>query len=488
MILVRTGNEGARIAERLLDFRASGECRYAFNVMTHEALIVGRADVCRFVVAAMYLSQDEDDRFHLAIYNQWFGDRRADTPLPQPEADFLRSVRMLQPEEAFERMTMFYGLTSCGAQTAYLQALHEQIIRFTSGRISDTALFLRYWEDEGREASLSIERSADTIEISTIHKSKGLQRKAVVIPYCSWNLNPSTGRGGGTTVWTPVKGDDWADLGAFPVKYGSEAEKSLFAEGVLRERVYSHVDNMNLLYVALTRAEESLHVFIPRPRKGLPDEPSDVGKLILQCTGCRDSEYGIAAPPVAASDEDSDAALDVILDEYPASQPVMALRLPSQRYFEDGAEVELSPRNRGILMHKAFEAAYTIEDVYRAIDVMCADGVVTAFEAERLRGSVERAAADPRVGEWFSPEWDEVRNECDIITPRGVGVRRPDRVMTSGSRAVVVDYKFGHRVEAEHKRQIAEYMSLLGRMHYTDVRGYLWYVDSGEIVEIEKKS
>jgi hypothetical protein len=67
------------------------------------------------------------------------------------------------------------------------------------------------------------------------------------------------------------------------------------------------------------------------------------------------------------------------------------------------------------------------------------------------------------VRTWFG-QWDEVRNENDIIGSHIVGTRRPDRVMIKGDKAVVVDYKFGTEKLPSHHKQIYNYMKLLNQM------------------------
>ena len=89
------------------------------------------------------------------------------------------------------------------------------------------------------------------------------------------------------------------------------------------------------------------------------------------------------------------------------------------------------------------------------------------------------------VKEWFSGTWDYVRNEQDIICGEIVGTRRPDRVMTKGRHAVVVDYKFGAEKTRSHRRQIIRYITLLRQMGYTEIEGYLWYLTLGEIEQVE---
>ena len=497
MILVRGATDGARVAAELLDFkRRNDDPRYRFDVMTQEALIVGNAPVSSFIAAALRLSLNPDDSLSRAVYNHYLG-RGFDRPLPGDERTFFRSIRLLSPEEAFERIVMRHALHDDRQQTAYLQAIHEQIIGFCASKIADIALFLDWWEQQGQNRSLSVDESATTVEITTIHKAKGLEKRVVLIPWCSWQLDPKSGGNVTNIVWAEAQGDAGA-VGRFPVKYKKAMAESGFSAEYYRELVYSHVDNINLLYVALTRAAESLHVFIPR--KG----GKSVGGLLLQSIGADGDkalldgtegrrtateegerfEFGLFTGPVPGGGKASDGR-HVVLENYPTARADLRLRLPSQRYFEEEDEVELSPRNFGILMHKAFEQADDRQQIYEAVQRMRDDGTLSPGEAEALRGMIARALAHPVAGEWFGGGWQRVRNENEIIVPGAGSTRRPDRVMIRGTRAVVVDYKFGSREPGRYRRQVGEYLGLLRQMGYTKCEGYLWYVKLGEIEKVE---
>ena len=498
MILVRGATDGAKVAAELLDFKRRNEDpRYRFDVMTQEALIVGNAPVSSFIAAALRLALNPDDSLSRAVYNHYLG-RPFDRPLDDSERDFFRSVRLLSPEEAFERIVMRHALQGDRRQTAYLQAIHEQIISFCATKIADIALFLRWWEETGKNRSLSVEESATTVEITTIHKAKGLEKRAVLIPYCSWSPDPKSSGTVQNIVWAEARGDGAEAIGRFPVRYKKAMAESGFSAEYYRELVYSHVDNINLLYVALTRAAESLHVFIPR--KG----GKSVGGLLLQSIGADGDkalldgtegrrtateegerfEFGRFTGPVPGGGKASDS-VHVVLENYPTARADLRLRLPSQRYFEEEDEVELSPRNFGILMHKAFEQADDRQQIYEAVQRMRDDGTLSPGEAEALRGMIARVLAHPVAGEWFGGGWQRVRNENEIIVPGAGSTRRPDRVMIRGTRAVVVDYKFGSRDPGRYRRQVGEYLGLLRQMGYTQCEGYLWYVKLGEIEKVE---
>ena len=494
MVLVRRKQEGVQIAEMLLAFKGeNSDPRYDFDVMTQEALIIGSSPAACFVIAALRLATDPDDTVSRAIYNRFTG-RDVDTPLDDTQTEFFRSIRLLSPEEAFERIVLYENLHRQSSHTAYLQAVHEQILNYCSGRIADIPLFLKWWDEQGCRQSLSVEQSDSTIEILTVHKAKGLEKKVVIIPYCDWSMDPRSN----SIVWSKAISGEAARIGDFPVGYKEDMGLSVFSEGYYREKVYSHVDNMNLLYVALTRAKEALYVCIPQKV-----QRNQTGRLVLDALagGCgmwrtelADGliryESGVASPPAADSrrDDGAQTTRSEKLACYHTSEAGMRLRLPSQRYFdEEDGDDRLSPRDFGILMHRAFEQAATENDIRMAVERMRCDGVVGADDAQTLSDMITAALKDDVIREWFSGQWSEVRTEADIITPHGAGARRPDRVMIRGRHAVVVDYKFGERHAAAYRRQIAEYMRLLRQMGYEDVEGYLWYVKLGrrERVEIE---
>lgn len=493
MILVRGNSDGVLMAELLLQYR-SEHPGCGFDVMTQEALIIGRSAAACFIIAALKLAVDPADTVSLAVYNN-FRRTAADTPPDAEQREFFRSIRLLPPEEAFERIVLHENLDTDHANTAYISALHEQILSYCAGRVADIPLFVKWWEEQGCNKSLSIEQSESTIEIMTIHKAKGLEKPVVIIPCCNWSVEPYTNG----TVWAGAADGELAGIGRFPVKYNSSMGRSFFSEGYYREKVYSHVDNMNILYVALTRAGEELYVAIPQSVR-----ENQVGRLMLDalaesplCTrtatddGLVRYEYGSPAPAAPHRRERKSPATAVKLTGYPTCEVVMPLRMPSQRYFDEAEEGRtLSPRDMGIMMHRAFEQAATGSDIFESVERMRIDGVLNGDDAVTLRRMIDDALGDSTIREWFSGEWDEVRTEADIILPHcgtsgGHNTRRPDRVMIRGERAVVVDYKFGIVPSASHRRQIAGYMQLLREMGYTRTEGYIWYVTLGQTLKVE---
>lgn len=495
-ILVRYNSEGVKVANMLLDYkRRNPDSKYSYDVVTQEALLIGSSPAVIFVCACLRLSHMPNDRLNMALYNQWLGHPFDSIP-DEEEMTFFASLRTTPPLEAFEQIVIRYDLGEKPEHSTYLQAFEEQIMDFGKTTVADIPLFLKWWDENGAKQSVSISDNGEAITIITIHKAKGLQYKTVIIPYCDWKLVPSPK----TVLWANGHGTDIADAGVIPVKYKSKMKRSAFARNYFDELVLSHVDNVNTLYVATTRAEEELHIMIPDPTKSSADKISSLirdsitvsdgearlgrlsGKAGLN-EYCNIMEFGSPVSHSATSDPADNRTIKVPFKAY-GLENRLKIKYRASRYMEDGVTPAMSPRDYGILMHKIFEYSKTKEDIQRSIEEMSLSGEIRQPESIRLADMIAEAFRDPVIESWFSDEWDEIHNENSIIVPKGSGILRPDRVMTKGNKAIVVDYKFGLESEGAHTRQIKKYMQLMSRMGYTNIEGYIWYVSSGKIVHI----
>jgi ATP-dependent exoDNAse (exonuclease V) beta subunit len=490
-VLVRYNAEGVEVANMLLEHKKLDPASpYLDDVVTQEALLVGSAPVVRFVSSCLRISYDPTERLDRAIFNMWFG-RAFDAELLDSDAALLESLRTKPLLEAFECLVKHYRLGDIPEQATYLQAFEDQIIEFGKSAIADIPLFLKWWEENGATQSVNVPEGGQAITIITIHKAKGLQYKAVIIPYCDWKLTP----GSHTVLWAEASEEEIP--GAVPVRYKEKMRRSAFAGDFYDELVMSHIDNINTLYVALTRAREELHVMIPEPSKSSLDR---VSALIDACITTGDGiaaegtirgtssqadsgrimEFGAPLHKTDSEREGTSSAVTVPFRSYDIGER-LRIKNSVARYIEDGASLSSSPREAGILMHRAFETAADRNAIAAAIEGMLFNGDLSAAEATTIGQRIDEAFANPIIASWFSGDWDVVRSESTIIVPGDTRTRRPDRVMTRGHRAVVVDYKFGLGRPAAHARQLREYADLLRQMGYTDVEGYIWYVASGEL-------
>ncbi|MBQ3208205.1 MAG: UvrD-helicase domain-containing protein [Alistipes sp.] len=494
-ILVRDRKQAQNVASQLLAAGMEDESM-RFGVMTQEALKLGSSPVVKFILAVMKYAVDRRDVVSLALYNYH---RHHDLyhKLTDEELAFFDTLRSHSAEVAFEKILIEFAALFDG-QSAYIDALHENIIKFCATKAADLLLFTKWWDENSGDKSVTIDKDLNAIEIMTIHKSKGLENKVIIIPYCNWRFIPEPVRP--TTIWAnPSEDSGFGEEAIFPVQSTASASNSIFAEGYYKEYIYSYIDAINLLYVALTRPREQLHIFFPTmtpDKSGSFDATAEtVGQLLFQLFDMKEQyqeviegeelpepitiSYGNYEGPEKQSTIDEGT---ISVADAPTSEYKMKLRLSSRRYSEALECGTISPQDEGIVLHGIMEHARTVDDIYKAIDSLVIDGILSQPNAEALAVQLERVVSTPTAAEWFSSEWEQVHIEGGIIAP-GIGTRRPDRVMINGKKAIVVDYKFGEKHNS-YRKQIALYCSLLSKMGYSEVKGYLWYVREGEIEEV----
>lgn len=499
LILVRGKSDASKVAAQLFAYKEqkfTSQGKSGFNVLTSDSLTIENSEIVEFVISLFRLSVNVNNDVERGVYNRFLGNS-LEHRFDDDEQAFFTHVAHLSPMEAFEDIVMRYKLYERKEQIAYLQAMHEGIVAFSTSRISDIQHYLKWWEEKGKNEVLSVEMTDDTIEISTVHKAKGLERDVVIIPYCKWDTAPKASLQ--PVIWSKANGGDVAEIGEFPVVYGRDMQNSAFASDYYVELVMSHVDAVNLLYVAMTRASQELYMIVPS-RLNTKSKTDSVNNIVPLLTMAADKQYPDAeivsgvdgvyrkihrcGTKLNISRGESQAKRgNIILDSYTPNSPEVKVRYRSQRFAKEGVAMTRELQSLGIRLHSVFEGATTFDELCRNISRMENDALISHDEALSIKTKVESFMDNDTIKEWFSANWDDVKCESEILSSDEV--RRPDRVMIRGRRAVVVDYKFGNSVDSGYNAQVSDYMELLRKMElYDDIEGYVWYLNLGEVVKI----
>jgi ATP-dependent exoDNAse (exonuclease V) beta subunit len=368
-------------------------------------------------------------------------------------------------------------------EDAYLFSFFDAVTEYLKAHSSDPEAFLRYW-DETLAAKTIPGGERDGIHILSIHKSKGLEFHTVLIPFCDWTL---TSKHRDQLVWCSPAEAPFNLLELVPVNYSSAMEESIYRTDYLNERLQLWVDNLNLLYVAFTRAGKNL---IAWSRKGDKNSISALLADVMQQGIDEESgtfSFGTRCPS-AGKQETDDRAIVVKMQSL---HPDIEFRQSNRSAdFIAGVDEETSPHRfiqRGQLLHTLFSAIETTADIDPAIDRLCFEGIIGSRQSEaEIRTLARRAFSLPQIADWYSGNW-QLFNECDIIWQEAgeLHTRRPDRVMMRDGAIVVLDFKFG-KPHRRHAEQVQSYLSLLTRMGYPpeQMNGYLWYVDADRLEPI----
>ena len=436
-----------------------------------------------------------------------------------PEAFIQHTAELLQLPlyELVERLSNVFQLSLLDDQSAYLCAFYDQLNQFTQDDSTDIDAFVREWDETISSKTIQGD-STHGVRILSIHKSKGLEFRHVVIPFCDWRLELPD------VLWCKPQEAPFDALPLAPVDYSEkQLQGTIYEHDYLVEHLQNTVDNLNLLYVAFTRAVSSLTVIGQRgaksSRSALIERVLPV--LVEQLPGSTltgDADEGaemvftygapatVGVPTVGSSPADTPATApakptaNVFLK--PATPQYIHLETfdvktefrqsnRSRDFIEgdDDGPQELSYIKMGSVLHEIFSTIRTTADIDNALLQLQQEGVLYDDEVTRdkLTKMLHKRLEDARVSNWFSDYWT-LFNECTILSLNVDGTvleRRPDRVMTDGRETHVVDFKFGSP-KPEYHDQVREYMQLLQQMGMPHVQGWLWYVYSNKIEEVRK--
>jgi len=135
----------------------------------------------------------------------------------------------------------------------------------------------------------------------------------------------------------------------------------------------------------------------------------------------------------------------------------------------------------GILMHDIFAGIRSVADIDRTLVNMVGKGIIVSNNIEMIKQDLMRLLDQDRIRDWFDGS-NRIKTEADILLDSGQ-TKRPDRVVFFDNRVEVIDFKFGSENETNRK-QVEEYVRILIKMGYENVKGFLWYVNLGKVVPI----
>jgi ATP-dependent helicase/nuclease subunit A len=393
--------------------------------------------------------------------------------------------------ELVELLIGAYGLDrpEQSRHLAYLLAFRDLAGHFAGQGEKGLLAFLRWWDEEGCSKALPSSEHAHAVQVITIHKSKGLAFRAVLLPFCGWSVDGMPN----SVFWIPSTGTAYQDLQSIPVRYKKSLAGSSVGHAYFEELLFNYMDALNMLYVATTRTKE--HLYIVSQGKKNPGKISNVGDLLAQVIKLfpdfqqhfvtddhllLDEEVIKAIKEVEEAKEATHFALK--LDTYPLSDRLSEVLSAEQ----ETPEANLLSRNialrEGSILHEVLSRTEDISEVDQVLQEMLIAGYLRQHELPHFRARVLEVMEHAELKALLN-SGGQVLNERSIIAPSGKSYR-PDKVLISAGGVTVIDYKFTHAEEPSHIRQVKGYKSLLQDMGYERVDTYLFYALSGNLKAI----
>ena len=389
-------------------------------------------------------------------------------------------------------------------QNMYISAFVDVVTDYCSRGAADLHSFLHWWDDTGHTARISAPLDERAIRVMTIHKSKGLEFKCVHVPFIDSKMVDFS-----DLEWFDTEGcfpgiDPQLVPPMIPLLPESYMESTPFALQYLKRCREQLLDELNVLYVAMTRAVDELIVGyrLLAPKEGsveagvllrnallsmemLTDEPAESDEPETEEEGAILAERFYRGSPTVASAErkSKPTALDpkgsfTMRPYQTADRDDLWENLDIERYLDYG-----EARERGIVLHDVLARVASPADLPAAIRYCSYRGRLPKEEAAEVEAHLASQLQREEIRPWFEG-FDRVLRERPLVLADG-SVRRPDRVVwTADGHVDVIDYKFGAERPKLYARQVKQYMDALARIGHTNLRGFIWYVDTGAITRV----
>ena len=378
-----------------------------------------------------------------------------------------------------------YGLDTL--RDAFLNYFMEEVFSAQAGIKEGIKDFLTYWDT--KQDKLSVKSvSGNAVKIMTIHKSKGLEFPVVIYPDAITNLDDKLRRNVPNEEWLSPEElgfDAIPSLEKVLLKLDSTAEKmgGKPAERVKLEKDSNRLDNLNLLYVAFTRAVQRLYVIA---KTGKPNVILDFlkDKTDHQVQESESLVYRFGDPDFRNPKE---KAMETETAELPDSRSIdwfhsITVDADPTRLWHAESE-RLQPREWGELVHQILSRIRYPKDTETVLKPYLADGTIDGDTAAWIRDMMAKMAQNGQIAAAFQPS-AKVKTECEVLYQGQV--RRLDRYAELPDAIYLIDYKTGKKDEA-HQKQVRTYASALHEMTDKEIRTFLVYLDETG-VEVEPVS
>lgn len=516
-ILVRNGSEAAKITKLLSEKNKIDKDRYLF-VSSSSFKLKDNHYIKVIICALRYLLHPDDqiNLFDLIYYNTLINKQsdieelydvkrleeirahELNVYLPADLIDNIAFLSKLPIYELCDQIIQLFKITQHREAWDFIQTFQDFVLNYNRSNNPDIYAFLEWWDEVGKSKSPLITDDQDAIKIMTIHKSKGLQFDQVIIPFCNWSLHHDPKKP--NQIWGFNMQDDYASFPFLPLPFKKDLAKTVYDLDYFEEVQNAALENLNILYVAFTRAVNGLTILAEEPKttKTVKTiENLSVNELIwktLQLTNFNENTFDPIQKHLTIGQLNAENKVKEVLSEYelkhyPQSnfRNKISISSMSDNFFLELSEGKQRSINYGNLMHEILSQIESKGDIELCLGQLQNDGKITKVEYQDIFNQLNKYFNHPVFSEWFN-EHNEVLLEQMILVPGEKHDKRPDRIIINNNKVTVIDFKFGRTKTNQHIHQIKNYKSIIEEMGYTNVEAYLFYGDTNEVVNIDNQT
>ena len=342
-------------------------------------------------------------------------------------------------------------------EDVYVQFFLDVLLKYTEKNSSSVSEFLLWWEDAKTKESIVVPEETNAVQIMTIHKAKGLAFNVVMIPF-NWEDTSNKNE-----IWVDTS-KHYQKLKSALINSSKTLELSYFSDEYKKEKEFALLDNLNKLYVAMTRPKERLYIFSKLFPDKIADDFDTKGKLhsfLHNFSNFYPKIEGDAEENHHHKAQEKYNSFLIKNQDKSNWRNVISLKHSAEKVWD--VEKQKESIEWGKILHLALSQIKQKEDIKVVIETLFAKGKCDISQYEKLKKQLPLLLESEQISKYFTPNW-EVRTEKEILIETGE-VYIPDRLVFDGKKVTIIDYKTGDKKQ-KHQRQIHNYANALKKMGY----------------------
>jgi ATP-dependent exoDNAse (exonuclease V) beta subunit len=492
VILTRKKAHGTEVANYLTE--------NGIPILSSESLLLGASSEVQGVIHILRYLKNNNDLQAKANFLYYLASQQDQLPIhdfiaqgmeQKSETEFQKWLTTFNIDFSFQniRKKSLYEATEIiiakvipmHKRNAYIQFFLDLILEHDLKKQAGISDFLAFWDNNSEKQSIPSPEGNDAVRIMTIHKSKGLEFPVVIFPFAEEDYS----KGPREKMW--LNADEaitglpkaLVDKSSKVEGYGEEA--NVIYQQKKQEEL---LDNINVLYVALTRAEEQLYIISGMQKKNDKNQyPNNMATFFikfLEDKGFDESKFEYTFGKAKKLSETKD-----VLDETETIPQLSATLNPKNIKIAQKESLMWNTQQQkaiefGNILHEILSFVKTKDDIDLALTKAIENGLIVASQKGAVEQTIQHVVNHPDLLSYFAIG-NKILNEKTIIQKEG-NLVKPDRmVLNTNQEIYLLDYKTGaHQVK--YTTQLENYQNAIEKMGLKVTKKALVYI--GERLEI----
>ncbi len=458
-ILVRTSKDGLEMANLLHRLNLpyiSEDSIYLFNSVQFKLL---------YFCLRYFETRNNDDfnLFHHYLSN--FKNEKKNNQKSFLSSQFDQYLNL----KDINKLDFIFSILNLSKSDAFIDCFYDQFYHYIIAKKHSIYGFLELIWNESKKISVDNSNS-NAIQILTIHKSKGLEFPVVILPKGIWSTQANMNQ---PFIWVDGIQIDETEFDYFIAKMNRKVLTSIDKKVIYdNEEQLNILDDLNLYYVAFTRAVDHLFVnFSGKVKNG------DVSDLLIKCIKNHQSYNEKDLRLFEGNLEKYDRKI-----KKPFKKTISISECTLFRFKENYKLTTDKKPNFGSVFHQIISKVYSnFNDGFNFATELKELGKITQEEYEKSLSYLDKLSESNRFSFVFE-DHPIIYNEKEIVNNKGE-ILRLDRIFFDQEFWWIIDYKTAKKVSSDIK-QVESYVHDLNEMGYKKVKGLIIYLPSLEVIHV----